>query len=94
MLRISQDGKKTTLLASWVSWYLAHGVLPEQNLLHVCDTPACIKPSHLFEGSQADNMYDSAVKAAGGVLVEVPEVRYVANVPLALQAVAPVGADR
>jgi hypothetical protein len=64
-----------TLLASWVSWYLAHGVLPEQNLLHVCDTPACIRPSHLFEGSQADNMYDSAVKAAGGVLVEVPEGR-------------------
>ena len=31
-------------------------------LCHRCDTPACCNPSHLFEGSQADNMRDASRK--------------------------------
>lgn len=29
---------------------------------HHCDTPACVRPSHLFWGTQADNMRDASLK--------------------------------
>ena len=40
---------------------LEHGVWPTLNMCHACDTPACIRirPSHLFEGTDADNQYDA-----------------------------------
>lgn len=31
-------------------------------LCHKCDNPACVRPSHMFVGTQADNMMDSARK--------------------------------
>lgn len=34
-------------------------------LCHRCDIPACIRPDHLFPGSQADNMRDMARKERG-----------------------------
>jgi len=30
--------------------------------LHRCDNPACVRPSHLFRGSKADNNYDRSAK--------------------------------
>jgi hypothetical protein len=32
------------------------------NVLHRCDTPACVNPHHLFVGSQADNIEDMVRK--------------------------------
>ncbi len=32
------------------------------NVLHSCDTPLCIEPSHLFEGTTADNVADKVRK--------------------------------
>ena len=39
------------------------GPIPSKVLvLHSCDNPACINPTHLWLGTQADNMQDMAVK--------------------------------
>lgn len=46
------------------SWKLANKKdIPEGlNVLHRCDNPPCIRPSHLFLGTKADNNADMAKK--------------------------------
>lgn len=42
-----------------VSWVLHHGAIPEgQLVLHQCDNPLCVRPDHLFLGTDGDNAYD------------------------------------
>lgn len=51
------------LFAHRVSYYLFVGIIPEgQSILHRCDTPACVRPDHLFLGTQRDNMVDKSAK--------------------------------
>ena len=46
-----------------VSWQLAHGSIPDNlQVLHSCDTPACINPRHLFLGTNHDNIVDACRK--------------------------------
>lgn len=41
------------------SWELANGPVPDGlNVLHNCDTPLCVRPDHLFLGTQKRNMDD------------------------------------
>lgn len=46
-----------------VVYEAAYGpVPPGLHVLHRCDTPACVRPSHLFLGTQADNIADKVAK--------------------------------
>lgn len=45
---------------------------------HRCDTPHCVRPSHLFIGTHAENMSDMARKGRSGVAVLNPQtVRHI-----------------
>ena len=46
-------------LAHRVAYELNVGsILPGLHLLHRCDTPACVRPDHMFIGTHFDNMQD------------------------------------
>lgn len=53
------------MLAHRVSFIIANGREPKTSVLHVCDTPACVNPEHLSEGSQTDNVRDAWNKGRG-----------------------------
>lgn len=46
-----------------IAWQLFNGRIPDGAwVLHRCDTPACVNPSHLFLGDRVANMRDMAKK--------------------------------
>lgn len=53
-----KDGGKLTG-AHRVSWMIHYGEIPEGiEVLHKCDVRTCVRPDHLFLGTQTDNMQD------------------------------------
>jgi hypothetical protein len=63
--RISIGGKGgATMIASRFSWVIAHGrTIPlGQQVCHACDNPTCVNPTHLFLGTQLDNIRDCISK--------------------------------
>ena len=50
-------------MAHRASWVMAHGEIPKgMHVLHRCDTPCCVRPDHLWLGSNADNVADCMTK--------------------------------
>jgi hypothetical protein len=45
-----------------VAWGLDNGPAGDLDVLHHCDNPPCVRPSHLFLGTQADNVRDCKSK--------------------------------
>ena len=59
--QIELDGR--SIYAHRVSWELANGPIPSGlQVLHRCDNPPCVRPDHLFLGTQRDNITDMANK--------------------------------
>lgn len=49
-----------------VAWAIKNGVVPDgMHVLHRCDNPTCVNPSHLWLGTHADNMADREAKGRG-----------------------------
>lgn len=52
-----------TVRAHRRAYELSFGIIPVGlNVLHRCDNPPCCNPSHLFLGTQADNIADMIAK--------------------------------
>lgn len=70
-----------------VAWRLFVGQIPDgKQVLHRCDVPSCVNPSHLFLGTNADNLADRQAKqrqARGSrvwtVRLSEESVRYIRN---------------
>ncbi len=49
-------------LAHRVSYILEHGSIPDGlQILHKCDNPPCVRPEHLYAGTEADNRRDKLI---------------------------------
>ena len=45
------------------SWTVSKGPIPDGlQVLHACDNPGCVRPSHLFLGTNLDNVADRHAK--------------------------------
>lgn len=49
-----------------ISWTLHNGDIPgDMRVLHRCDNPPCVRPDHLFLGTQPENLADMRSKGRG-----------------------------
>lgn len=79
-----------------LAWELAFGPVPDgMKVLHRCDNSRCANPSHLFLGSQADNVNDCVRKGRRNAfgrqklqLAQVREIRMLAETGLRFGAIA------
>lgn len=53
-------------MAHRISYIIAYDSIPQDMLVcHSCDNPLCVRPTHLFLGTNADNVRDKELKGRG-----------------------------
>lgn len=63
-----KDGSRRKVLAHRLAYELTYGPIPKDGsyhgvcVLHSCDNPICVRPSHLFLGTNHDNVLDKMKK--------------------------------
>jgi hypothetical protein len=61
--RIGERRVNQRVHAHRVAWVMENGPIPDRLLVcHKCDRPSCVRPSHLFLGTNADNLADMSRK--------------------------------
>lgn len=56
------------------SWVMHKGPIPDGLfVLHRCDNPCCVRPSHLFLGTQLDNIRDMEAKGRANRFFKYPQ---------------------
>lgn len=54
------------IAAHRIMWVIVHGPIPDGLLvLHKCDNPPCVNPSHLYVGGAGDNAMDMVERGRG-----------------------------
>jgi len=75
-----------------VSWLIFWGAIPKgKHVLHHCDNPGCVNPTHLFLGTNADNMRDKTKKGRQAKKLtdeEVKEIRHMHKRGVAQKVIA------
>jgi hypothetical protein len=63
LINPAKNNKMKQVKAHRYSWEIHKGPIPEGLfVLHKCDNPPCINPSHLFLGTNLDNIKDMVAK--------------------------------
>jgi hypothetical protein len=61
-IQVRMDDGYHAVYAHRVSWFLATGEWPTEQVLHRCDNTRCVRHGHHFQGTQKDNMQDASEK--------------------------------
>ena len=61
--QIGRSRTRQLIATHRLSWELYRGAIPSGLCVcHRCDNPRCVRPDHLFLGTQADNIHDMVAK--------------------------------